>query len=89
MHLSKKKFTCPKIMHKQHSLVLTVLLSNVKTFLKDINSIENSVNLLKKPADQDPHCFPKQHANLKQLIKYKIQNCINFIFVPGQVYRNF
>ena len=51
-------------MHKQFSLALCVLIPKINFFENnmkpDINSSENSMDpdLLKKPADQDSHCFP-------------------------------
>ena len=68
MYLSEENFTCPieQIMLKQLSLAPRVLIPNVNFFE---NSMKPDINLLKavlihiswllkKPADQDPHCFP-------------------------------
>ena len=59
MYLSKENFTCPIV---QISLYLSVpkQFTHSKTVCSpaDTNSLINSVDPdLKKPADQDPHCF--------------------------------
>ena len=57
MCLSKENFTCPK--KKKQITIALIYLTVLKQY---INSLENSMkqdiySLVKKPADQVPHCF--------------------------------
>ena len=81
MYLSEENFTCPKgqLMHKQLSLVATVL-------IPDINSIENRSQLIRTCTVFQTTCKFKiiNPIFLKHMIKLTL-----FILVPGQVNRNF